>query len=76
MGLKGPTGPFFHLFKEFLFFTFPPVHSSLKKIEIWGGGEIPTSRLAVSLPTRPTGNKFLLKGGLIRINEDLISPVV
>ena len=27
-----------------------------------------TSRLAVFLPTRPTGNNFLIKGGLIYIN--------
>ena len=31
---------FFHLIKNFFFFfTSPPVHSSLKKIEIRGGGE-------------------------------------
>ena len=27
--------------------------------------KIPASRLAVFLPTRPTGNNFLLKGGLM-----------
>ena len=45
------------------FFTFPPVHSNLKKLKL-GKKKIPTSRLAVFFPTRPTGNDFLLKGGL------------
>ena len=37
----------------------------------WGKKEIPASRLAVFLPTRPTGNDFLLKGGLSRVTEHL-----
>ena len=60
---------FFHLFNFYLFILyFPPVHSSLKEIEIRRKKKkIPTSRLAVFLPTRPTGNDFLLKGGRIII---------
>ena len=52
---------FFHLFK--IFFTFPPVHSSLKKLKLGKKKKIPTSQLAIFFPTRPTGNDFLLKGG-------------
>ena len=69
MGLKRANWNFsFHLFKKNFFFTFPPVHSCLKEIEIRKKKKkILTSRLAVFSPTRPTGNHFLLKGGLRRL---------
>ena len=56
---------FFHLLKKKKICTPPPPLYILvkKKNEIRGGGN-PTSRLAVFSPNRPTGNDFLLKGGL------------
>ena len=63
---------FFHLFKQFFFLLPPPppppVHSSLTKLKL-GKKKIRTSRLAVVFPTRPTGNDFLLKGGLITVKK-------
>ena len=57
---------FFHLFKKKKMFTPPPVHSSLKKNEIRKKKK--KSRPPSSfLPTQPTGNNFLLKGGLTRL---------
>ena len=65
------TGTFFSSFQQQQkkSFFFPTVHSSFKKKEIREKKEIPTSRLAVFVPTRPTGNDFLLKGGLIKKYE-------
>ena len=57
---------FFFIFKKKKIFYFPPVRSSFKKKEIRKGKKIPTSRPPQIIPTRPTGNTFLLKGGPMR----------
>ena len=58
----------------FFFFFFHVTPPSLyilvyTKMELGGGGDIPTSRLAFFKVTRRTGNDFLLKDGLSHINN-------
>ena len=65
---------FFFIFsKKYIFFTFLPVHSSFKKNEIMKkkNPDLPTGSF---FPTRPTGNDFLLKGGLVNLNKLHIKP--
>ena len=71
-GLKRAHWNFsFHLFNFFFLNTFPPVHSSSIKLKLGKKKKIPTSRLAFFSPTRPTGNDFLLKGGLMYLTAFL-----
>ena len=64
---KGLTGTFFFIFSKtiYFFFYFPPVHPNLNKLKlgrtIFKNPDLPTGSF---FPTQPTGNDFLLKGGL------------
>ena len=64
-GLKRADWIFFsHIFQN-VFFLLPLLYNLVYKNEIRKKKKIPTSRLAVFLPTRPTGNNFLFKDGLL-----------
>ena len=57
---------FFPIFNFFFLFYFPPLYILIyKKKKLGDKQRFPTSRLAFFLPTRLTGNNFLLKGGLM-----------
>ena len=68
-GSKGADWNFFFTCFQFFFFLTFPLYILKKKLNQEKKKKIPPSRLAVFLPIRPTGNDFLLKGGLIDMTK-------